>query len=255
MIRFSLLIATTAGRAPVDYTRDIQPLLAEHCLECHGPDQAKGGLNLTTRDQALKLLKSGAHGIVSGKADASAVMERVASSDPDERMPPAEKKPLKLAEIETLKAWINEGAKFDQHWAYKPLIKLEGTRADAAQIDAFVQAKLKAHQLSPSPEADRHTLIKRAYYDLLGLPPTPEQIDQFIADCEAQSSSQQLASSIPNAVWSALLDQLLSSPHFGERWGRHWLDAARYADSDGYEKDRPRPDAWRYRDWVIRANQ
>lgn len=256
MIRFSLLIAclgTSVFAAPVDYSRDIQPLLAEHCLECHGPDQAKGGLNLTSRDHALKPLKSGAHGIVAGKADASALIERVLSHDLEERMPPQEKKPLKPAEIEKLKGWINEGAKFDQHWAFKPLMAQPDTRSDAAQIDAFVQTRLQAHGFQPSPEADPHTLLKRAYYDLLGLPPTPEEVDQFMADCKAKSSSQQPGTSIPGEVWSAWIDKLLKSPHFGERWGRHWLDAARYADSDGYEKDRPRPDAWRYRDWVIRA--
>lgn len=232
-----LISALPAGAA--DYSRDIQPLFAEHCLECHGPDGSKGGLVLTTLQGAVKELKSGAKGIVPGDVAGSAVIERLLTSDPDDRMPPKDKKPLKPAEIELLKAWVKEGAKFDQHWAYKPITQPKPPAA-GHPIDAFVRAKLAEKKISPSPEADRHTLIKRVHYDLLGLPPTPEEVDSFIADKSPRA-------------YEAMVDRALSSPHYGERWGRHWLDAARYADSDGYEKDRARPDAWRYRDWVIRA--
>lgn len=232
-----LISALPAGA--VDYSRDIQPLLAEHCLECHGPDGSKGGLVLTTLQGAMKELKSGAKGIVPGDISKSAVIERLLTSDLDDRMPPKEKKPLKPAEVELLKAWVKEGAKYDQHWAYKPITQPKPPAA-GHPIDAFVRAKLAEKKIAPSPEADRHTLIKRVHYDLLGLPPAPEDVDAFIADRSPRA-------------YEAMVDRALSSPHYGERWGRHWLDAARYADSDGYEKDRARPDAWRYRDWVIRA--
>lgn len=221
----------------VDFAREVQPLLAEHCLECHGPDDSKGGLVLTHRELALKALKSGAHGIVPGRPDESEMIVRLLSTDPDEQMPPPkhrEKHPLKARDIEVLKKWIAEGARFEQHWAYKPVKRPQG-----GGIDEFIRAKLSEHGFSPSPEADPATLIKRATYDLHGLPPSQEDL------AAAADWSQQ--------KYEALLDRLLASERFGERWGRHWLDMARYADSDGYEKDRPRPDAWRYRDWVIRA--
>ncbi|MBL9181528.1 MAG: PSD1 domain-containing protein [Verrucomicrobiaceae bacterium] len=221
----------------VDFAREVQPLLAEHCLECHGPDDSKGGLVLTSRELALKALESRAHGIVPGKPDESEMIARLLSTDPDEQMPPPkhrEKHPVKPRDIEVLKKWIAEGAKFEQHWAYKPI-----TRPKGDGIDGFIRAKLAENGLSPSPEADPITLIKRATYDLQGLPPSLSDLS------DASDWSEQ--------KYEALLDRLLASERFGERWGRHWLDMARYADSDGYEKDRPRSDAWRFRDWVIRA--
>lgn len=224
--------------APVDFARDVQPLFAEHCLECHGPDDSKGGLVLTSRELALKALKSGAHGIVPGKPDESEMIARLTSTDPEEQMPPPKhraKHPVKARDIEILRQWITEGAKFEAHWAYQPIVRPKGTG-----IDEFIRAKLAKHGIPPSPPADEVTLIKRASYDLTGLPPTPEEVDAFVKDSSPKAYEQ-------------LLDRLLASPRFGERWGRHWLDMARYADSDGYEKDRPRPDAWRFRDWVIRA--
>lgn len=221
----------------VDFAREVQPLLAEHCLECHGPDDSKGGLVLTSRELALKALESGSYGIVPGKPDKSEMIVRLLSTDPDEQMPPPkhrEKHPVKPHDIAVLKRWIAEGAKFEQHWAYKPL-----TRPKGGRIDDLIRAKLAKYGLSSSPEADPITLIKRATYDLHGLPPSLEEL------ADASSWSEQ--------KYEALIDRLLDSERFGERWGRHWLDMARYADSDGYEKDRPRPDAWRFRDWVIRA--
>ena len=221
----------------VDFAREVQPLLAEHCLECHGPDDSKGGLVLTSRELALKTLKSGAHGIVPGKPDESEMIARLLSTDPEEQMPPPkhrEKHPVKSRDIEVLKKWIADGAKFEQHWAYKPV-----TRPKGDGIDGFIGAKLAEMGLSPSREADPITLIKRATYDLHGLPPS-------LSDLAG-------ASDWSDQKYEALIDSLLASERFGERWGRHWLDMARYADSDGYEKDRPRPDAWRFRDWVIRA--
>ena len=228
----------------VEFARDIQPLLANKCLNCHGPDDAEGGLQLHLREKALDELDSGEHAIVPGKPDESELLHRVASDDPDLRMPP-EGDALTAAEIETLRKWIAGGAKWEVHWAYRPLDgsappKVSNTDATRNDIDHYVLAKLEKENIAPSPEADRYTLIKRLYYDLLGFPPTPEEVDAFVSD------------ESPNA-YEQLVDRLLASPHFGERWGRHWLDKARYADSDGYEKDNHRPDAWRYRDWVIGA--
>ncbi|HAL70652.1 MAG TPA: hypothetical protein DCP71_02645 [Verrucomicrobiales bacterium] len=241
------LIWLSLAKAPItwaatDYARDIQPLLAEHCLECHGPDDSKGGLTMTSRELALKVLESGAHGIVPGKPETSEVMKRVMSADPDEQMPPPKhraKKPITAQETELLRQWITEGAKYELHWAYKPVVKPVPPKG-GQPVDAFVQARLQAEGLAPSPEADRTTLIRRVHYDLLGLPPSPEQADAFVAD------------SSPKA-YETMVDQALASPHFGERWGRHWLDLARYADSEGFLGDKVRPNAFHFRDWVIEA--
>lgn len=245
------------GAATVDFARDIQPLFAEHCLECHGPDASKGGLVLTTAMGATKVLKSGENGVVPGDIAHSAVIARVTTIDLEDRMPPKDKKPLKPHEIEMLKSWIKDGAKYDLHWAYKTVVQ-PGLPKIADQsthvsnpIDRFVLAKLAEKGIAASPEADAFTLIRRASYDLLGLPPLPELVAKYVNGTNDGRGTQ--APRMSPESYSALVDELLQSPHFGERWGRHWLDAARYADSDGYEKDRPRPDAWRYRDWVIRA--
>jgi len=235
----SLLFAAAAVHAaPVDFVRDVQPLFAEHCLVCHGPDDSKGGLVLTSRELALKALKSGAHGIVPGKPEQSEMIARLTSDDPEEQMPPPKhraKHPLKPRDIEVLRQWIAEGAKFEAHWAYQPIVRPQG-----GGIDEFIHAKLAENGIPPSPEADRVTLIRRVHYDLLGLPATIEEVAAFVNDTSPKA-------------YEAMLDRAFASERFGERWGRHWLDMARYADSDGYEKDRPRPDAWRFRDWVIRA--
>ncbi len=235
---FILLIFTTFATAgDIDFQRDVQPLFAEYCLECHGPDKAKGGLLLTNRDAVLKELESGDRAVVPGNVEKSALITRTLSTDDEEMMPPKKKeKRPKPAEIEVMKKWIASGAEWSQHWAYRPIVK----PAAPSTIDGFVRAKLAEQKITPSPEADRHTLIKRVSYDLLGLPPSPEEVDAFVKDKS------------PDA-YAKLVDRALASPHFGERWGRHWLDRARYADSDGYEKDKARPDAWRYRDWVIAA--
>ncbi len=220
-------------------------IFAEHCLECHGPDKAKGGLTLTDRKGALKELKSGARAVVPGDLEASELITRITSEDPDEKMPPEDKKPLQPAEIEALKQWVASGAEWQVHWPYRPLASpavppVKDSAWTRGEIDRFVLGKLEATRIRPSAEADRYTLIRRIYYDLLGLPPTPEEADAFVND------------TAPDA-YERLVDRTLASPHFGERWGRHWLDRARYADSDGYEKDNARPDAWRYRNWVIEA--
>lgn len=230
--------------AGVMFARDVQPLLAKHCLLCHGPDEAEAGLRLDVAEQAYAKLDSDTRAIVPGDADASELIRRITTNDEFERMPP-EGDPLAKDQIAVLRKWINEGAQYQQHWAYEPVTEPPLPAVDneawvRSPIDRFVLVRLEQAKISPALEADRATLIKRLYYDLVGLPPSPDEVQSFVTD----SSSD---------AYDALVDRLLASKHFGERWGRHWLDKARYADSDGYEKDRPRLNAWRYRDWVIEA--
>ena len=230
--------------SPVEFARDIQPILTKHCILCHGPDEAEAGLRLDGEEQSRMKLESGKSAITPGKPESSELLKRLTTDDPDERMPPPDEgESLSEQQIQQLKLWIAQGANYEQHWAYlpvkKPVVPSVQLKAWVRHpIDHFVLSPLEQRQLSPSEEASRTTLIKRLYYDLIGLPPTPEEVDRFLAD-ESKDAYEQL------------VDRLLTSEHFGERWGRHWLDKARYADSDGYEKDRPRMNAWRYRDWVI----
>ena len=236
---FSVIFAAALGLPAfgADFSREIQPIFAQRCLECHGPDKQKGDLRFDQRDSALQAIDL-------KKPQTSELIRRITASDADDRMPP-DGPPLSAEEIASFQAWIAAGAEFSRHWAYEPLdanpppnVKNEAWVRNP--IDRYVLAKLEQNGIQPAPEADRYTLIKRLCYDLTGLPPTPEEVDAFVAD------------ESPDA-YASLVTRLLGSPHFGERWGRHWLDKARYADSDGYEKDRPRPNAWNYRDWVINA--
>ncbi len=243
-----------AAAGQMDFARDIRPILERSCLGCHGPDKQRGGLRLDHGEAALKGSNSGAV-IMPGKAAESRLLHLVSGLDPDLVMPPKEKTPLTREEIGRLRAWIEQGARYPKtaasaggksdHWAFQPIrrpaipqVKKSGWVRN--EIDDFILARLSKVGVEPSAEADRVTLIRRLSLDLLGLPPTPEEVDRFVAD---QS---------PDA-YEKLVERLLASPHYGERWGRHWLDLARYADSDGYEADRPRPFAWRYRQWVIDA--
>ena len=245
VLLYCILSPFLSGTA-VDFSRDIQPIFAEHCTNCHGPDKQKGGLNLTKQGSVLSKLKSGKHAVIAGKPNHSELVRRLITRDEDDLMPPPDKgEKLSDSKIATIQKWIAEGAEWNIHWAYRPPGKTplpDVVKSDWVEnkIDHFVLAKLEANKLQPSPRADRYILIKRLNYDLLGLPPSPKQVDAFVNDKS------------PDA-YLKLVNRLLASPHFGERWGRHWLDKARYADSDGYEKDRPRPNAWRYRDWVINA--
>lgn len=228
----------------VRFARDIQPILVERCLLCHGPDDAEAGLRLDSMEAAHGELPSGTQAVVPGDAGASELIRRLETDDEFVRMPP-DGDPLSEEEIALLRRWINEGGRFDAHWAFQPVQLPEVPWVSdpawcAATVDHFVLAELDAAGIEPSPQADRYTLVKRLYFDLLGLPPSPAEVDAFVQDTR------------PDA-YERLVNRLLDSRHFGERWGRHWLDMARYADSDGYEKDRPRPNAWRYRDWVIEA--
>lgn len=240
----NVIDGTATAEEPVDFARDIQPILANHCVLCHGPDDSEAGLRLDIQESSTKKLKSGNKAVVPGKPEVSELINRVISTDDFIRMPP-EGDPLKPKQIKLLQQWIKQGGEFTEHWAYQPIKnpprpELKNSDWIRNPIDEFVLARLEKLKNQPSPEAPKATLIKRLYYDLIGLPPTPEEVDAFVSDQD------------PNA-YESLVDRTLKSKHFGERWGRHWLDKARYADSDGYEKDRPRPNAWRYRDWVINA--
>ncbi|MCC7339036.1 MAG: PSD1 domain-containing protein [Pirellulaceae bacterium] len=258
----ALLIASLAWSADdprpiaqteVDFAQDIQPLLRLHCWSCHGFEQQESGLRLDLRDSAMLGGDSGKV-IRPGDSAGSRLIELVSALDPDEVMPP-EGQPLSHEQIDMLRAWIDGGAKWPEsstqgsrlnsHWAYQPLHRSAPPETNNQSwaingIDHFILAKLEERGLQPSPEAERTTLIRRLSLDLLGLLPSIAEIEEFLND------------SRPDA-YELLVDRLLDSPHFGERWGRHWLDMARYADSDGYEKDNPRPDAYRWRDWVIEA--
>jgi mono/diheme cytochrome c family protein len=239
----NLNAADPAGAEEVVFARDIQPLLAKHCLVCHGPDKSEAGLKLNSAEQAGAKLDSEQRAIVPGQPIQSELLRRVRATG-DERMPP-EGDPLSSKDIELLEQWIRQGAEFAEHWAYQPLTqpsppKVQNEAWIRSPIDRYVLAKLERSGIAPSSEPGRATFVKRLYYDLLGLPPTLQEVDAFVRDDRP-------------AAYEQLVDRLLASEHFGERWGRHWLDKARYADSDGYEKDRPRPNAWRYRDWVINA--
>ena len=242
-----------AAAAEMDFVRDVKPLLAAHCTRCHGPAKQENGLRL---DAGVTLLKGGDSGVavVAGKPEESLLILAVTGkSDAISKMPP-EGEPLTAEQIDLLRRWIAAGAKAPSddvarpaaadHWAFQPprraAIPAYGDFFwPAGPIDAFILARLEKERLAPSPAAERPTLIRRAYLDLVGLPPSPEDVDRFVADER------------PDA-YERLVDRLLASPHYGERWGRHWLDLARYADSNGYTRDFGR-EIWKYREWVIEA--
>ncbi|HVU87006.1 MAG TPA: PSD1 and planctomycete cytochrome C domain-containing protein [Pirellulales bacterium] len=235
------------GADAPQYNRDVRPILANHCFKCHGPDEQarQAGLRLDQREAALAAADSGGVAIVPGKPDESELVRRICATDPDQRMPPAAaNKPLSSEQREILCAWIAAGATYESHWAFVPpvqaplpAVQRKGWPRNA--IDHFVLARLEAAGLNPAPEADKYTLARRLYLDLVGLPPAPDEVDAFVYDSSPQA-------------YEALVDRLLASPHYGERWARRWLDLARYADTNGYEKDRQRS-IWPYRDWVINA--
>jgi hypothetical protein len=243
----ALLTATVVLAAdsppPIDFARDIRPLFHTHCIHCHGGVRREGGLSLLAGGNALAG-DSGKQFVIAGKPAESELIRRVTAATDDDRMPAAGP-PLTADQVQKLRLWIEEGANWPRHWSFasvstSDLPTVRGIAWPRVSIDAFVLAELKAAAAAPSREADRFTLIRRLSLDLLGLPPTPAAADAFAADTS------------PDA-YERLVDRLLANPHFGERWGRHWLDLARYADSDGYEVDKPRPDAYRWRDWVIAA--
>jgi hypothetical protein len=233
--------------ARIDFNRDIRPIFSNHCYACHGPDsnKRKANFRLDRREDAFKELESGQFALVPGKLDQSHLWERITSDDEGERMPPKRSgKPLSKQQIELIRRWIEQGAEWKPHWAYippqrPPLPAVKNRAWPQSAIDYFILARLEQEGLQPSPEADRSTLIRRLSFDLTGLPPTPAEVDAFVADRS------------PDA-YEKVVDRLLGSPHFGERLAQQWLDLARYADTNGYHIDNER-EMWLWREWVISA--
>ena len=228
----------------LDFNREVRPILAGKCYACHGPDEDKreGGLRLDVREEAVR------EAIRPGLPEASEVWHRVISEDPDDVMPPpSSPKPLTESERSILHRWIAEGAEYQEHWAFqpvqRPVVPMKVHHPALHPIDAFIRAELEHHGLEPSPPAEPEVLLRRVSLDLTGLPPTPEEVAAFVTASQHE----------PDAAYAAVVERLLASPHFGERWGRHWLDLARYADSNGFLGDGLRPNAFKYRDWVIDA--
>lgn len=232
-------------KGAIDYNRSIRPILSDRCFKCHGPDAAerKSGLRLDLRDDALRAAESGEKAIVPGKSTESRLVSRIFSKDADEQMPPPDSnKKLTDAERDLLKKWIEQGAPYQSLWSFvapkrPPLPKVKQPAWPRNSVDHFILARLEAEGLSPSPEADKTTLIRRLTLDLTGLPPTPAEVDAFLADSSP-------------AAYEKLVDRLLGSRHYGERMAMEWLDAARYADTHGFHIDSGR-DMTRWREWVI----
>ena len=236
--------AHSRSRDPVTFSNDIQPILNQNCVQCHGGVRQKNGVSFVFREDALGKGKSGLRTIVPGHPDESELIARLTSSDPEARMP-YHAPPLPPQQIELLRRWIKEGANWEDHWAFvaprpqhPPAVKQSGWIRQP--LDRFILARLEKEGLAPSAEADKSELLRRVSFDLTGLPPTLEEQASFLSD------------STPNA-YEKQVDRLLASTRYGERWAALWLDLARYADSKGYEADRERPGVWPYRDWVIQA--
>ena len=241
-----VLAAAQVAKAdePISYARQVQPLLAAKCFACHGPDDAESGLALDTTEALRAETDSELPAIVAGKPGESELIRRIADAEEYERMPP-EGEPLTDAEVALLRQWIAEGATYEKHWAFvaakpQPVPPTDSATWVANPIDAFVLDKLQQRGLEPAPPADKRVLIRRLYYDVTGLPPTLEEIDAFLADDRPDAYEQ-------------LVDRLLASPRYGEKWARHWLDVVRYAESNSFERDATKPFVWKYRDYVIRS--
>jgi mono/diheme cytochrome c family protein len=235
--------AAASAAEPLSYNRDIRPFLSENCFDCHGPDKAKqeGRLRLDVREIATQPAKSGSVAIVPGKPEASEALMRILASDPEEQMPPpASGHTLTAAQKDLVRQWINEGAAYQRHWAFEPIRKAPAT---GNAIDFFIRQRLQQAGLQPSPAAAPETQLRRVSLDLTGLPPTGAEASAFLADASQRGL---------DAAYDAAVDRLLKSPRYGERMAWTWLEAARYADTDGYQNDGPR-EMWRWRDWVIDA--
>lgn len=244
-----------AAVRPVDFAADVRPLFEAKCFSCHGPERQRSGFRLDVKAAALAGGELGP-AILPGRSADSPLVQFTARLVEDMAMPP-KGEPLSAEEVGVLRAWIDQGAVWPdgldtpgvtdprEHWAFKPLQPaappaVRRTDWPRNDVDRFILARLEQAGLAPSPEADRRTLIRRLYFDLHGLPPTPEEVAAFVADPDPRA-------------YEKLVDRLLASPRYGERWARHWLDAVHYGDSHGYDKDKPRPHAWPYRDYVIRS--
>lgn len=242
-----LVAAGIAAEPPLDFNRDVRPILSDRCFSCHGPDHEdrQAGLRLDLREAATAELDSGTTAIVPGDPATSEMIARITSTDPDVVMPPPRfNKPISSAEADILKRWIAEGAEYRGHWAFervaRPTVPEVGQAAWAkTPIDHFILARLEQEGLRPNPEADRVTLARRLALDLTGLPPEPAAVDAFLADHSSDA-------------YERYVDTLLASPHYGERMAIEWLDASRYADSHGYQTDSSRSN-WPWRDWLIKA--
>ncbi|MFM8905443.1 MAG: DUF1549 domain-containing protein, partial [Verrucomicrobiota bacterium] len=241
MARFStallLLLTASASAKPVDYNDDVRPILSENCFYCHGPDGNKRKADLRLDVRAVALAEKA---FVPGDPDASELVKRLLSKDPEEVMPPPEShRKVSPEQRETLRRWIAEGAQYREHWAFvapvRPAVPANGEKHP---VDAFVAERLAQAGLRLSPEASREKLLRRLSLDLTGLPPTPEETDAFVADGSADASERQV-------------DRLLASPHYGERMALPWLDASRYADSNGFQQDGD-TFQWVWRDWLVK---
>jgi hypothetical protein len=237
------------------FTSRVAPLLERKCFSCHNPQERKGDFSLETWADV-----AGSGYVVAGDADSSYLLEVITPQDGKRPDMPKDKSPLSNEEVALLREWVETGAAWPDGyklqeelvtdrdwWSWQPLNRPQPPQLAAREkawvrtpIDAFIRAKLREHGLSPSPEADRRTLVRRVYFDLTGLPPTPEEVESFLIDPDP-------------LAYEKLVDRLLDSPRYGERWARHWLDVVHYGDSHGYDKDKPRLNAWPYRDYVIRA--
>ena len=239
-----LLVPHVQAAERIDFNRDIRPLLSDNCFACHGPDanHREADLRLDQRDSLLDVERAI---VISENPDESELLARIISDDPDAKMPPPGLgKELKTEEIQRIRDWIEQGAQWQEHWAFAPpmrsqLPEVEETSWARNEIDHFIGARLKESGQEPSDEANRRTLIRRLYFDLTGLPPTVDQVNAFCEDTRSDA-------------YEALVDQLLDSPHFGERMAVAWMDQARYADTNGYSIDGGRH-MWLWRDWVIDA--
>jgi hypothetical protein len=245
----------------VDFARDVLPLLQSRCLDCHGEDASEGNLKLDSMLGALTGGDSGERAIVPGSSDQSYLITRITHADPVKRMPP-EGDPLTADEIARLRSWIDDESAWEasreqlaqkkpDHWSFRPIVRPEPPPIDqlsgwnetaqgSRPIDAFVLSRLRSEGLAPSPRADRRTLIRRLYLVMHGLPPTPQEVEAFVNDPR-------------DDAWPVLVEKVLASPHYGERIGTMWLDLVRFGETNGFETNRERPNAWRYRDWVIDA--
>jgi Protein of unknown function (DUF1553)/Protein of unknown function (DUF1549)/Planctomycete cytochrome C len=246
-----LVFVLSTKHHPIDFTSQVKPIINRNCITCHGGVRQKGGFSLLFRDEALAKLKSGKFAIIPGDPDHSEMIRRISLKDPEDRMP-YKHNPLSPEEIDILTNWVKEGAHWGEHWAYvtvkepevpqrKTFLGLVNAESDWARntIDLFIEQKLHEQKLNPSPRADKQTLLRRLSLDITGLPPDKNLADHFLKD------NSELA-------YASLVDSLLASPHFGEKWTSMWLDLARYADTKGYERDDSRS-IWKYRDWLIRA--
>ncbi len=247
------IVSSTVALAapPVDFSREVLPILSDACLQCHGPDEKRREADLRLDDEtSAKRVKDGVATIRPGKSAESELIRRILSKDPDLQMPPPKSaRKLSAAEIETLKRWIDDGANWSGHWAFQPLVKPplptlhDATSNVSNPIDLLVRARLEREQLTPSPRAPLTTLQRRITLDLTGLPPRPEDVDETTQFAVQRSVEE---------AYSRLVDRLLAAPEFGERMSWDWLDAARYADSNGYQGDGERT-MWPWRDWVVRT--